>query len=343
MSNGQSPVVSQRRLGDLLAEIESGKLKVQPIFQRRLVWTNIVKDAFIDTVLRQYPFPEIFVAAGELDESKLKRTDWLVDGQQRLSTLSEYVKGSTDLVFKKSKPYAELTEKQKTDFSDYIVAVRNLGIRSEEEVKEIFSRINSADYSLKKIERLNAQYSGAFKRFCDELSRHPFFISNKVFSAVAIRRMVDLDFCIILVVTMLSTYFHRDEKNDEYLARYNDEFPDAVSIISRLTAVFDFITGMALFEKSARAKKRTDLFTLIVELDALLNQKKTPLDPDKVSSKLAAFYTSVDQRFSEPETELSRRADQAVVDKYLKAATKATNDRYSRIARAEVVSHLLAS
>lgn len=49
MSNGQSPVISQRRLGDLLSEIESGKLKVRPIFQRRLVWTNIVKDAFILT------------------------------------------------------------------------------------------------------------------------------------------------------------------------------------------------------------------------------------------------------------------------------------------------------
>ena len=119
MSTTQNPIVSSRRLGDLLTDIEQKRLIVRPIFQRRLVWTNIVKDAFLDTVFRQYPFPEVFVAAGELDDTKLRRTQWLVDGQQRLSTLREYVLGSTDLVLKQVKPYAELSEDEKTAFSDY--------------------------------------------------------------------------------------------------------------------------------------------------------------------------------------------------------------------------------
>ena len=138
MSTTQNPIVSSRRLGDLLTDIEQKRLIVRPIFQRRLVWTNIVKDAFLDTVIRQYPFPEVFVAAGELDDTKLRRTQWLVDGQQRLSTLREYVLGSTDLVLKQVKPYAELSEDEKTAFSDYPVSVHNSAVRSEAEVKEIF-------------------------------------------------------------------------------------------------------------------------------------------------------------------------------------------------------------
>ena len=53
-------------------------------------------------------------------------------------------------------------------------------------------------------------------------SRHAFFMEAKVFSPLAVRRMHDLDFCVILVITLMTTYFHRDEKNDEYLRRYND-------------------------------------------------------------------------------------------------------------------------
>ena len=40
------PDVSIRRVSELIRDIEEGSLVLKPAFQRRLVWTNIVKDDF---------------------------------------------------------------------------------------------------------------------------------------------------------------------------------------------------------------------------------------------------------------------------------------------------------
>jgi hypothetical protein len=336
----QNSIVSSKRLGDLLTDVEEKRLIVRPHFQRRLVWTNVVKDAFLDTVINRYPFPEIFVAVGELDSTKLRRTQWLVDGQQRISTLREYVLGVESLFLKKVKPYAALSPEEKQAFSDYPVAVRDLGAVSAEEIKEIFSRINSTDYALKAIERLNALFSGAFKTFCEKLAAHNFLQSHRVFSMADLRRMRDLDFCVILVVTLLSTYYHRDEKNREYLQRYNDDFPDSDLISSRLEVVFTFIEACAL-PPNSRAWKKTDLLTLLVELDAIINRSGKKMQPAKVGPRLTKFYGDVDALFSQKGVSQPGSKSAADIAKYLKAATKATNDKYARDDRAEVVSRVI--
>lgn len=340
MNARQNSIVSSKRLGDLLTDVEEQRLIVRPQFQRRLVWNNVVKDKFLDTVLKRYPFPEIFVAVGESDPTKLKRKQWLVDGQQRISTLRQYVLGENSQIWKAVKPYADLSPQEKQDFSDYPVAVRDLGAVNEDEIKEIFSRINSTDYSLKAIERLNALFSGAFKTFCEKLAGHAFFESHRVFSMSDLRRMRDLDFCVILVITFLSTYYHRDEKNREYLERYNDEFGDADAIQKRLEAVFAFVEKCG-FSSTSRAWKKTNLLTLLVELDVILNRGKKRIDPETVGPRLSRFYDEVDALFEQPGDSPTPSKSSADLANYLKAATKATNDKYARDARAEVISRII--
>lgn len=340
MNIRKNSIVSSKRLGDLSTDVEEKRLVVRPQFQRRLVWNNVVKDKFLDTVLKGYPFPEIFVAVGELDPTKLKRKQWLVDGQQRISTLRQYVIGEESQIWKKVKPYADLTPEEKQEFSDYPVAVRDLGAVDSDEIKEIFSRINSTDYSLKAIERLNALFSGPFKTFCERLSEHKFFQTHRVFSMSDLRRMRDLDFCVILVITLLSTYYHRDEKNREYLERYNNEFGDADKAQKRLDTVFNFVEKCGL-SSTSRAWKKTDLLTLLVELDAILNRSDKKIDAATVGPRLSKFYDAVDVLFEQPGDSPARSKTAADVAKYLKAATKATNDKYARDVRAEVISRVV--
>ncbi len=335
-------IVSIRRVSELIRDIEEGSLVLKPAFQRRLVWTNIVKDYFLETVAKGLPFPEIFVATGELDTASMKRKDWLVDGQQRMSTLREYVQGSPDLVLTKVKPYQELTEAEKTAFLDYPVAVRDLGSVTVEKIKAIFARINSTDYGLKAMERLNAQFSGEYKNFCDDLSKDAFFDRHRVFSLADFKRMRDLDFCVILTTTLLSTYYHRDEHNRECLERYNDDFPEKAKLAQEIQVTLAFIESCG-FEK-CRVWKKTDLFTLIVEVHSLI-LKKSPLDPHKVGSKLADFYAQVDELYKSPgaDGDNEKKGPNRDVSRYLKAATKATNDKYARVVRAEVIASIIQS
>ena len=49
---------------DLYNKIESEFLDISPDFQRKLVWKKQHKYAFIQTILLNYPFPEVYIASG---------------------------------------------------------------------------------------------------------------------------------------------------------------------------------------------------------------------------------------------------------------------------------------
>src|SRR5712691_10754100 len=120
MSNN---IPSNRRIGDLIDEAANQRLIVRPIFQRRQVWNNADKERFIDTILKGYPFPEIFIAEGRREPKSTRREKLLVDGQQRLSTIIAYYEGSDELLYKTIPRFDRLTDDQRTGFLDYVVAV----------------------------------------------------------------------------------------------------------------------------------------------------------------------------------------------------------------------------
>jgi hypothetical protein len=332
---------SNEKLSDIIADVDEGRLTVRPFFQRRLVWTNADKESLIDTVLQDYPFPEIFMATGTLDLKSSKRVKWLVDGQQRITTLQAYVHGTTDLLYKKIPRFEQLTPEAQTNFYDYDVAVRDLGTISEDVIREIFRRINSTDYALKSMEILNAMFSGEYKRYCEALSRSLFFEAHGTFSSANRKRMYDITFCVILVTTLLSGYYRRDELNAQYLERYNDEFKPLDAIQTGLDRVFDFIDSCG-FAPRSRVWKQTDLFTLMVELYSALVSRGEKLDAKDVGTVLQPFYDEVDDLFASAGA-VDASSHGAEVMRYLKAATKATNDKYARVERAEVISALIAS
>src|SRR5262249_30737681 len=101
-------ITSQRQVNDLVRDVDEGRLIPQPPFQRRAVWTPAVKDHFLETVSLGLPFPEIFIVTGQTDPISRERVDHLVDGQQRISTLREYLHGSGEIPYKLVKPYADL-------------------------------------------------------------------------------------------------------------------------------------------------------------------------------------------------------------------------------------------
>lgn len=330
---------SDRPLGDLLEEIEDKKLVVRPAFQRRLVWTNKDKEYFIETVLRGLPFPEIFVCTGERDAESSTRIKWLVDGQQRMTTLRDYAAGSKDILYKTVPRFADLKPDQRERFLETTVAVRDLQRVTQAELKEIFTRINSTNYVLKSMEKRNALFSGAMKQYCDSLSEQPFFRTHRVFSAGRKKRMEDLAFCVILVSTILGGYFHRDSRNAEFLERYNDDFPDQERVQADLDAVFSKIEECG-FAKTSEVWKPTNLFTFIVELHHVIHVKKLVVDSSRLSNQINTFYEKVQAlQKSKPVPSTGDNTDE--VFGYWKASRTAANDKHSRIRRAEIISSLI--
>ena len=96
----------------------------------------------------------------------IQNQEVVVDGQQRLSTIVQYIdEDEKSKEFGKTvKKYNDLTEPEKRDFLNYDVVFRSLGDVDSETIIEIFSRINLTQYSLHQVEIEHAVYDGEFIR-----------------------------------------------------------------------------------------------------------------------------------------------------------------------------------
>lgn len=322
---------TNKKIRELISMVKEGKLIPRPEFQRRLIWTHKNKDHFLDTILRGYPFPEIYLADGDVDLDSGEGTQLLVDGLQRVSTVLEYFDASPNLRLLTVPPYKELDEDSKRDFLQYDVAVRDLGNVRRDELVEVFRRINATNYSLLDIEVNNAVYAGALKQYAERLSGDEFFLENGVFNAKDFKRMGDLRYALTLILTLIRGYFNRDDAFGELLDRYNDEFPLEQEIDQRLRQCFDLITECG-FDKRSRLWKKADLFTVIVELDTLFRSNDPVPQPSELLEALTTFYSAI-------ETASVDAVD--VHGIYYKAAIQATNDKVNRIRRAVIIASVL--
>src|SRR5699024_2302056 len=234
---------------ELYNKVESNSLTLSPDFQRKLVWKKQHKFHFIETVLKNYPFPEVYIASSEMDVTNITSSEIVVDGQQRLSTIVDYIKGVGD--FKKQnkvKSFSELSTDEKKLFLNYFVSVRDLKNVDMEIIKDIFMRINNTEYSLNAVEKLNAQYGDSeFVVFCKQLidtdfkptsdetdtiieneirvKLLEFFMNSSVFSENDVKRMNNLQFIMTLISTLIeSEYFNRNSKVSEYIEEFNSNF-----------------------------------------------------------------------------------------------------------------------
>ena len=139
----------------------------------------------------------------------------------------------------------------------------------------------------------NARFDGALKRFCDDLSEDPFFVKHQTFNSFDAKRMNDVRWCLTLVITMLSSYFNRDSEHEDYLERYNDDFPQHSDIGSRLQHVFSYMEDLD-FDAFSRVWQKSDLFTCMVELDRARDLLDS-LELSRVSAALHTFYQNVDR------------------------------------------------
>ena len=145
--------------------------------------------------------------------------------------------------------------------------------------------------------------------------------------------MQDVRFLLVIIATSLSTYFNRDDELEEFLDRYNDEFPMRDEIRRELESTFAFIESLQLPD-SARIWKKADLFTAIVELHAATHKRGKRLDAKRVADRLQQFYLDVDDSDR-------RGASESNASRYYKAALQATTDRGSRILRGMIFRETL--
>ncbi|ANE51507.1 DUF262 domain-containing protein [Flavisolibacter tropicus] len=343
---------------ELYNKINSDILDTRPDFQRKLVWKKQHKYHFIQTILMNFPFPEVYIASAEMDVQSLTAKEIVVDGQQRLTTIVDYIKGENDFKEQnKVTPFDQLSVDQKKEFLNYLVTVKDLKDMSMVLIKEIFQRINNTEYSLNAVEKTNAQYGdGEFAIFCKQVvdkSYNPslddtdiildaevkrklnsFFETNNVFTDNDKTRMFDTQYSMLIVSTLLEgSYYGRSTKVEDYLKRYNASFTQYTDALNLLTKSIDIISGLQLSSKSYWFNK-ANLFSLIIELSKVDPQD---LNFEKLEANLLELENKNDTYFSEENLETITDDEK----RYFEVARQGSNEKASRVHRGKVISSII--
>ena len=315
-----------KKISELYKRIREGSLILQPEFQRKFVWNTTHKEAFIETILSGLPFPEIYTAQSGVDIAKIETQEVVVDGQQRLSTIVQYLdeeEGSK--VFGKKVPkFKDLQPDDQRDFLNYNVVVRDLGDITSDVIREIFKRINQTKFSLEQIEIQNAVYDGEFISTAKEILEEIDTEHIPIFSDSEMSRMSDLHFILLTMSTLESGgYFSRDTDVEKYIALYNDGYENRGLIKGKILAVLNGIRNLGLEDDSIWYRK-SNFFTLLVELCKLDNP-----DFETILPRLLQLESNVLQNKYTPKGDND-------FSTYYSYMYTGTNGRQARVVRAEV-------
>ena len=159
----------------------SGSFLVNRKYQRKLIWTVEEKERLIGSILKGYPIPLILLAERPQIYGSGKYE--IIDGMQRLNAISSFIENSFSFEgkyfntdeFSYAKQVADegiferieedtilLSRKECADILDYQLAVTIYTAMEEEDITEVFGRINSSGKHLSRQERRQAGVTTPF-------------------------------------------------------------------------------------------------------------------------------------------------------------------------------------
>lgn len=206
--------VQTRALSSLLTDISKGKFNFSHPLQRKSgQWNRQNMSFLIDSVIRLYPIYPALVEATDSGQYGV------VDGKQRLTIFRSFINNEFALS-KKLKPididgiryelagkkYAALDDTVKERFNSRELQIYIMHDATEQDVREIFARINSSR-GLTNTQKRTTIENNEFRKVIYSLTSHPIF--DKVLSPAQKRKDLDRDI-IRQTLMLIST----DEEHD---------------------------------------------------------------------------------------------------------------------------------
>jgi Protein of unknown function DUF262 len=316
--------------------LETSQLRLAPEFQRNAVWPRAAKAYLIDTILSERPMPLFFFQRGRSAQTG-KPSYAVVDGQQRLRAIFEYMEDRFGLIESKDrrwkgKRFSELPQQLQENLVNYDLTIEELTGYGDDEIRDIFVRMNKYVVKLSPQELRYAQGHGRFYEFVEGLAKLPFWREQRVFTKHQLNRMKAAEFSAELTILLVEGPQDKKSSLDLYYGEYQKRFPSASDVTGRLTAYQKWLlVSLPQFGRT-RYRKPTDLYGLIGALDRISRGGKRlqGIDPKNAGLKLKNFET--DLRSKRPSREAAA---------YVSAASRQTDNIGPRNTRIEVLLRLL--
>lgn len=341
-------------IADFLEWHNNNQLELSPDYQRRSVWSQSAKSYLIDTIVRGKPVPKILITLKLLGSRQIRT---VVDGQQRLRAILEFINGDFKISRAHNKTFAGysfemLPENNRNEFLQYELGVDVLYDMSFEDILDIFARINSYTVTLKTQEKRNARYIGFFKQFVYDsgLKYVRYFIDGGIMTTRQVTRMAEAELAAELFVAMIGGV--QTNKNTE---RYYKEFEDEIGNLEEASEQFDEIMSYigAIYPPEEIAETNWArihfFYTLFCVIGHFLFGFEG-LDPDerfsinkKKIGKLRVLLNEISLKYDE----YTAKSDFTNVPKeyatFIDYARRRTTDTEARVGRANFVCSVLKS
>lgn len=330
---------------------KSGKYNFNVSYQRKSdVWSEDKKSFLIDSILKNYPIPAIFMRP-KVDNSTGKTVYDIVDGKQRLEAIIGFIDGRVPLTsyFAEDDFFAngnnstadkisglyftEIKERNK-EFTDYIKQFWTYGLNveylyeeNEELVSSVFDRLNRNGEPLTYQELRNAKYSKSkLLSTIHKLSKDDFW-SDKLDRLESVR-MEDEEFISELFFLILEDGILESSQSnlDALYDKYQNESEKIDAAVIKFNAVVEFIKGLSInFAKYKRICWTTHLYGLFTFAWYCV---KNNINADSVKDKLQSLYKEYFKKGNTYE---------GILKKYKDSASSRTASQTQRTRRLEAL------
>lgn len=247
------------------------RIDTNPDYQRPSVWSTSQKQLLMDTILRGYDIPKLYIRKVGSNPDKYE----VVDGQQRLRAIWSFIAGDfrlskdidpingNDIA---SKYYTELPDDIRSDFDVYPLDVIVLSEADEEEVREMFLRLQNGT-TLKAQEKRNAM-PGQMRSFVKDIVQHDFFkksvnFANKRFTHDHVAAQICL-----LELTGHACNIKDKDLNKMY--EDNAVFDDKSVKAKKIKKVLDYL--LLMFPDKTPELERYNVISLYIIISSLMEK-----------------------------------------------------------------------
>ncbi|MDG1571399.1 DUF262 domain-containing protein [Robiginitalea sp. M366] len=251
------------KISDIVDLIDKDKVNLSPYYQRKDIWTKNDQEALIDSILNNYPLPNLFIYNNEGIME-------VVDGQQRIRTIYRFVKNN--ISSSRGEYFNSIKKEEFLNYKLPIIEIFNLD--ADDDIAEFYVLVNKKGKHLTTPELYKAEFHDKkFMKLAEEILDEQSFIDLNLFTEASSKRMNDRSYVEELLAYLkygiqdkksnIETIYKNDISDEEY-EFLKDLFIKVLTPIHALNDVHNL--------SRTRYKQKNDFYTLFNFVHQNLNQ-----------------------------------------------------------------------
>lgn len=326
-------------------EFKKGNLFVDESFQRNYIWIRKDRVSLMETIILGYPIPEIYLWATGTDPNTGETKYSIVDGQQRLRTIGQFIDSKLKLTDAgleftnpdyRNKTFEELSPELRSTLWSYKISIRFVKQTIlRDDIVKMFLRLNRTSNALNPQELRNAEFGGEFLKASETVAELPFWKRWSIFSDGEIRRMTDIQFASTLLIFVRSGF--EDETTQSAINKMydllNENYLDKDVNIAQISETIQFLDVLVNKNPTLAStlQRKTHLYSIFTL--CFVAKGKPEIDAAALSDSLVNWFNWHNQK-SAPDPQWAES-----VAEYRRLSQEGVQKKSNRLARHELLEN----